>query len=414
MYELIMLSSGILLGFMFIFLLFTNSIIIFSWFIKKNNIHFEPKVSIVIPAYNEENNIKNCLNSIFNSNYPKEKFEIIVVDDGSTDKTAIAAKTFNQVKIVSGSHKGKSEALNLGFKQASNEFIITIDADTILEKDCIKNIVLPMINKSVGAISGATKVKNKHSVLGAFQNIEYFYNNLVRHSFSVLFGHTIWFHGAICCYRKSALKKAGYLKTDTLAEDLDISIAMYRKGYSTLSINNACAHTIAPQNLHNFMNQRSRWSAGVLQTLNKHKDLLNPKSSPALLFTFVNQMWWSLFAFISFPMFLLQIIYWMPSSSADFVSFGLYFLRWFSLLGPFYVVYNLPQWGFSIYNFFGVMSGLLTALFIIISLVIFKEKVLFKNAFALFFYFPYTILLNASVILSVFRYKFYKQSFFIR
>ncbi len=414
MYELIMLSSGILLCFMFIFLLLTNSMIVFSWFVKKNNIQFEPKVSIVIPAYNEEKNIKDCLNSIFNSNYPKEKLEIIVVDDGSTDKTAIKAKKFSAIKIIHGNHCGKSEALNLGFKHASSEFIISLDADTVLEKDCIKNIVMPMANKSVGAISGATKVKNKHSILGAFQNIEYFYNNIVRHSFSVLFGHTIWFHGAIACYRKSALKKAGYLKTDTLAEDLDISMAMYRKGYSTLSINSACAHTIAPQNLGNFIKQRSRWSAGVLQALNKHKDLLHPKSSPALLFTFVNQMWWSLFAFISFPMFLLQIIYWLPSNSADFMSFGLYFLRWFSLLGPFYVVYNLPQWGFSIYNFFGVMSGLLTALFMIIALGIFKEKVLFKNALVLFFYFPYTILLNASVILSVFRYKFYKQSFFIR
>ena len=413
MYELLMFVFGIVLCILFVFLSAINLIILFSFFVRPKQVFFKPNVSIVVPVYNEEKNIKSCLESIFASDYQRKKIEVIIVDDGCTDNTVAIAKEFKSVIIIKNHHNGKADALSKGIMQAKNEFIITLDADTIIEKNCIKTIVMHMHEPDVGAVCGFTKVRNKNSFLCWFQNIEYAYNNLVREGFSRLFKYSIWFHGATSCYRASAIKKAGYLKSDTLSEDLDVSFKMCKYGFRTVNAGYAFSKTFVPENLTGFILQRTRWYAGVFQCLKKHKSLFNLKSYFSVLFIFINQFWWLFFAIISFPMFLLQILYWFPQATS-FANVALYFFRWFSLAGPVYVVYNLPVWGFSIYNFFGVMSGIITSLFLFISWFVSKDTAFLKVFFAVFFYFPYTILINFCFVISIFRYKFYKESFFIR
>jgi len=88
--------------------------------------------------------------------------------------------------------------------------------------------------------------------------------------------------------------------------------------------------------------------------------------------------------------------------------------RWFSLAGPFYVIYKIPEWGLNFYNFFGVFAGIISAFLILVSIKTFKDQLSLKNIFALFFYFPYTIVLNMMISLSLISYSFSKKRFFIR
>jgi cellulose synthase/poly-beta-1,6-N-acetylglucosamine synthase-like glycosyltransferase len=392
---------------MFVFLVYIASL-----FVRRKFQDYEPPLSVVIPVYNEEKNISHCLDAVFASDYPKNKLEVIVVDDGSTDKTAEIVRKY-PVRFLSQHHKGKSEALTLGAKTASHEFVLAIDADTTIEKDCIKEIVKPLADQSIGATTGASKVKNMNALLGWFQNIEYLYNNLIRNSFSLVFNNGIWFFGAIACYRKSVLEKVGYFKTHTLTEDMDIALEIKKAGYKTYNVKDALGKTVVPSTLSSFYKQRSRWWMGVLQALVKNKELFSLKSSPSILFLYINQFWWSFYAFLSFPLIIYQINYWLPYNSETFMSLSSYLFRWFTLSGPLYVIYKIPEWGLSYYSLFGVMAGIISAFLITASFMLFKDA-RFKNLFALFFYFPYTIVLNMITFISLLNFKRLKTRFFLK
>ena len=409
--ESLMVFSAGVMAFLFCFIVMTNLVVVSSLFVRKKSFSFEPKVSVVIPVFNEGKNIVNCLDAVLSSEYPKNKFEVIVVDDGSTDNSVNIVKNYAGVRLVSSSHKGKSVALNNGILAAKYDFVVTLDADTVVEKGCLKTIVGPMADAGVGAVAGLTKVKNDSALLGMFQSVEYFYNNLVRMAFSRVFNHTVWFHGAIACYRKSALKDINFFKAATLAEDLDVSMEMLKFRYRTVHAD-AVAYTKVPTSVFGLVRQRIRWSVGVFQSLEKNKSII-PKTAPVWIFVRLNQWWWCLFALISFPLFAVQIAYWFPQSGS-FVDVSVYFARWFSLWGPAYVVYKLPVWGVSVYSIFGVLAGLLTSIFLIISVCVFEKRARLQHVVALFFYFPYTLLINLGLIASVLSYKFYKGAFFIR
>ncbi|MBW2979838.1 glycosyltransferase family 2 protein [Candidatus Woesearchaeota archaeon] len=414
MEDLVMALTGVLFFILFAFLGFIFVVFLVSRCVKRKEIDFKPKVSIVIPTFNEEKNIKECLDSIFDSDYPKEKIEVIVVDDGSKDKTTNIVNDYKKVHLLKQNHCGKSEALNLGALKASHEFILTIDADTIIDKDCIKEIVKPLADKMVGASTGNSRVKNSNSLAGIFQNIEYHYNNLIRNVFSIVFKNGIWFFGALACYRKSVLVKIGHFKKDSMTEDMDIALEIKKEGYKTINVHNAFGYTIVPKNFRELYTQRSRWWVGVLQSLIKNRDMFSHKSSPAILFLFVNQFWWSFYAFLSFPAILYQVNYWLPYNSQSFASLFGYLFRWFSLSGPIFVLYKLPVWGISFYSFFGVLSGIISTIMIVAAIKMFKDRINFKNMFAIFFYFPYTIILNIIIVISLLRPELWRKKAFIR
>jgi len=414
MEDIIMVVSSVLFGILFLFLFFIFSVFVISRFIKRKNEDFEPNLSVIIPTYNEEKNIKECLDSVFQSNYPKDKLEIIVVDDGSTDNTLKILKNQNNIKLLKQKHLGKVEALNLGSKNSSNDFILTVDADTILEKDCMKELVKPFSDKSVGATSGNNNVRNKNSLISTFQNIEYHFSNLLRNSFSTVFNQGVWFSGSLACYRKEALEEIKFFKKDTLAEDQDIALEMKKAGYRAMNVSTAFGYTIVPVKLKDLYRQRSRWWIGTLQAIFKNRELFSRKSSVSIHFLFINQFWWSFYAFLSLPLILYQINYWLPYNTQSIFSVFSYLFKWFSLMGPIYVFYKIPEWGISVYSIFGVLSGAMMTIFSISALIIFKDKINLKNLLAIFFYFPYTIILNIIILVSLLRHKFWRQSFYIK
>jgi cellulose synthase/poly-beta-1,6-N-acetylglucosamine synthase-like glycosyltransferase len=246
-----------------------------------------------------------------------------------------------------------------------------------------------------------------------FQRVEYHYNNLLRRSFSLLFSTGIWFFGAFACYRKDVLKEVGYFQKDSLTEDMAIELQIYEKGYRTENVSDAIGYTLTPSSLIGLFKQRSRWWTGATQALFKHKKLFSFKSDLSIIFLFINQCWWTIFALLSTPLIFYQVNYWLSSNVDTFYHLFMYLFRWFSLLGPFYVLYKIPVWGVSLYSIFGVTTGIITTIIVVLALVLFKDRITWRSLIAMFFYFPYTIILNLIVILSIFRLIFLKKRHFI-
>ncbi|MBD3249753.1 glycosyltransferase [Candidatus Woesearchaeota archaeon] len=415
--DMIMFFGSWVFALLFLFLLGVAVTFFLSFFRKQEYKEFNPKVSAVVPCYNEEKNAGKCIDAIYNSDYP-EDIEVIAVDDGSDDGTLDVLKKYqkkySKMKIIKGNHEGKSEALNKGIKKAKNEIIFTVDADTIVSKDTLKKLTGPFLDKNVGATNGSCIVRNKNNFWGLFQNIEYHYNNLIRKSFSVLFNEGIWFFGAFACYRKCVLEKAGYFKKDALTEDADIALEIYSKGYKAVNVYDSYGYVLAPSKLKDFIAQRTRWWMGVLQSLKKNRHLFSHKSSLSILFLFVNQYWWSAYSLLSLPLIIYQFYYWLPFDPGTFYEISAYTFRWFSASGPVYVLYMIPVWGLSIYNIFGVLSGMITTILLIGALFMFKEKLSLKNLIGVFFYFPYTIVLNSIIIISLIKIRFLKRQYFIK
>jgi peptidoglycan-N-acetylglucosamine deacetylase len=241
---------------------------------------FHGKVSIIVPAYNEEVNAVNTIRNLLRQDYPD--FEIIFVDDGSKDATyEIVGEAFaknDRVLVYTKANGGKASALNFGISVAKGEYIVCIDADTQLQTDAASKMINYFINSHVGAVAGNVKVGNEKNILTRWQAIEYTTaQNFDRRAFDYLNCITV-VPGAIGAFRKEALELAGGFTTDTLAEDCDLTIRILRSGYIIRNCTEAIAVTEAPETMKQFMKQRFRWSYGIMQSFWKNKDAcFNPK-----------------------------------------------------------------------------------------------------------------------------------------
>lgn len=256
-----------------------------------------PFVTVLIAAYNEEEVIGKTIQSIMNSNY--SNFEMIIVDDGSTDGTAgvvqAAMERHPEIQLITKNNGGKASALNLGIEQASSEIIVTLDADTVIAEDTIALIIRQFSDPTVGAVSGNVKIGNCKNILTWWQHIEYVTGyNLEKRALDELDSITV-VPGAIGAWRKSALEAVGLFEEDTLAEDTDVTMKLLREGFKIRSEVDAIAYTEAPEDLRSFIKQRYRWTFGILQCLWKHQRALfnirNKKlgfiSIPNMIFQYV-------------------------------------------------------------------------------------------------------------------------------
>ncbi|WP_459500664.1 glycosyltransferase [Bacillus sp. C1] len=244
------------------------------------NSSYQPFVSVVIAAYNEEKVITKTIRSILDSDY--SEFEVIVVDDGSKDGTSkVIQEAFHKhpkVHLIQKENGGKSSAMNLGFQKSRGEIIVTLDADTIIAQDAISLMIRHFEDHNVAAVSGNVKVGNRRNLLTTWQHVEYITGfNLERRAFDELHCITV-VPGAIGAWRKKNVLESGYLSEDTLAEDTDLTITFLRQGHRIVYEEKAYAYTESPEDVKSLIKQRYRWTYGTLQCLWKHrKALLNPK-----------------------------------------------------------------------------------------------------------------------------------------
>ena len=241
---------------------------------------FQPLVSVIVPAYNEERVIIRTIESLLTSDH--KQFEIIVVDDGSTDNTfRLATETFagnEKVTVFTKENGGKAEALNFGWQIAKGDVIIALDADTLFTTHTISALAHRFAEPAIGAVAGNAKVGNRINVVTKWQALEYVTSqNFDRRAFASLNCITV-VPGSVGAWRRSVIEEAGGFSSDTLAEDQDLTIQVRKLGYKIGYEEEAIGWTEAPDSLRNLAKQRFRWSYGTLQCMWKHKNaLLNPK-----------------------------------------------------------------------------------------------------------------------------------------
>ena len=242
---------------------------------------YDPFVSIIVPAYNEEKVIGRTIESLLQSTY--REFEIVVVDDGSPDRTSeVVREQFTsepRVRLFTKENAGKAEALNFSLRVSKGEIIVGLDADTIFSAETIGVLVQRFIDPQIGAVAGNAKVGNRINIVTRWQALEYITaQNMDRRAFASLNCITV-VPGAVGAWRRALVEAAGGFISDTLAEDQDLTLRVRRLGFKIGYEENAIAWTEAPDTVRSLARQRFRWSFGTLQCMWKHRDaLLQPRS----------------------------------------------------------------------------------------------------------------------------------------
>ncbi len=239
-----------------------------------------PSVTVLIPAHNEETVIVQTVQSVLLSDYTN--MHVIVVDDGSADSTLeLLHSNFGKnsyVQIIHQVNKGKAAALNNALSYAQTDIVVTIDADTEIEPDAIRNLLRHFSDPKVGAVAGNVKVGNRSRWLTRWQALEYITSqNMEKRAFDLLNCITV-VPGALGAWRREAIEAAGGITADTVAEDADLTIAIRRLGWRVTYDEYVIAWTEAPETAAMLIRQRFRWTFGTLQSFWKHSGtLFRPK-----------------------------------------------------------------------------------------------------------------------------------------
>ncbi len=234
-----------------------------------------PPVSLIVPAYNEGKVIEGALGSLLKLDYPR--YEIIVVDDGSSDDTLanasrVAGEYSNcRVRVSTKSNGGKASALNAGLAMAEYPIVLCMDADAKLEPQTIKAAVAHFRDPSVGAVAGNVKVVNRVNIWTRLQALEYVEGlNMARRAQGFLNAVNI-VPGPVGLFRRELLIALGGYDRDTFAEDTDLTLKILTAGWKIRYEPRSVAWTEAPERLVDLIQQRYRWTRGILQALGKHK-----------------------------------------------------------------------------------------------------------------------------------------------
>jgi cellulose synthase/poly-beta-1,6-N-acetylglucosamine synthase-like glycosyltransferase len=251
----------------------------------KSSTGFYPFVSIIVPVYNEEKVVADSVKSLLELNY--SNYEIIVVNDGSTDKTKEVAEQlvgyqkgrYSDIKVslIDKPNGGKSKALNAGIRFSKAEIVLCMDGDSQLSPDSLRLAVRHFANPEIGAVAGNVKVMNRGKFYTDLQALEYIEGlNMARSAQSFIRLVNI-IPGPLGLFRRKAVEEAGFYSSDTFAEDADLTLKILANGWKIYYEPNSISYTEAPVKLHQLLKQRYRWTRGILQSIRKHKNLMvNP------------------------------------------------------------------------------------------------------------------------------------------
>ena len=260
--------------FLILLIFFRNKSELYSDYITENFRH----LSVIIPAYNKEDSIKQTIEAVQNVDYPKDKIEIIVVDDGSRDRTVEIAKGIKGINLyVKGYNSGKSDTVNYGIKKAKGEIIAVIDADSCPEKDSFKKMMNYFDDPETGAVTATCYVRNTEKVIGKLQSIEYF---LIAFGRKILdFVDSVYVTpGSLSMYRKKLLDEIGGVDTNNITEDIEIAWKILKNKYKNRMCLSARVSTDVPDTLRKWWKQRLRWNVGGFQTVHKYRNSFFRKS----------------------------------------------------------------------------------------------------------------------------------------
>jgi biofilm PGA synthesis N-glycosyltransferase PgaC len=241
-----------------------------------------PPVTVIVPAYNEGRNIVACLASILASDYPRDSLQVLVVNDGSTDDTAAIVRDYlasvpsAPVTLVNQANAGKAHALNNGLRNhATGEFVMCLDADSSIAPDAIRNAVRYFADERVMALAANVRIARRGGLLNLVQVFEYVISYQMKKALTVL--NIEYIIGGIgSMFRRAHLERIGYYDTNTVTEDIDLSMKILRDGNNVVRViygSDVIAYTESVLRVSDLIRQRYRWKWGRFQTFFKNKSM---------------------------------------------------------------------------------------------------------------------------------------------
>ncbi len=263
--------------------IFCSSVYLLTFYENKEKIsNPKPKkllsVSIIVPAFNEEGRIKRSVESLLNLNYPKELIEIILVDDGSTDNTLNEMKMFasDNVSVLHKKNGGKGSALNLGIANAKGEIIVSLDADSFVDKDALINMIGYFGDERCMAVTPSMKIWKPKTILQKIQFIEYLFGLFLR-KMSAFLGCINVTPGPFSAYRKSFFKKYGGYDENNLTEDIEVALRIQANNFIIENSHDAYSYTVGPSKFKPLFKQRVRWYLGFINNTLRYRRLFSKK-----------------------------------------------------------------------------------------------------------------------------------------
>lgn len=365
----------------------------------------EYRVSILIPAYNEEKAIEGTLRSVANLDYQNIK-EIIAINDGSTDNTLKIIKSLKKeiplLKIIDKKNGGKADSLNQGIREAVGELVVVVDSDSFPRKNALQKTVGYFDDKNVGVVTVPILVRNRHNLLSRLQAIEYSVIALTRKLLEPVDGIYVT-PGPFAVYRRKTLLKIGGFDTNNITEDIEITWNLASKDFSRKMNMTTSVSTVSPDKFKSWWGQRNRWTLGGLQTAYKYKHFLFRKNIlgyfilPFFMLGFLlGIIGLGILSFLTFSKFLKQYF---------FIKFS--FMADTSLITQTDFVNITP----TVLNYFGIILFVFMFLFTIFILAII-EKELFKGKrfLELIIYLVFYLLLSPIILLTA-TFKLIKRDF---
>ncbi len=253
-------------------------------------------ISIIIPMYNEAENIVCTIENICNVDYDKEKIKLIVVDDGSTDNSYdLAKEAIKSMKerypnlnalLLRQENAGKYKAMNYALEHVNTEFFATLDADSYPKSDSLKIILNEFSSKNIASVTPILKVYNPTTIIEKIQAIEY----SVNHFYKAVLSKANAIHvtpGPLAVYRTEVVKSLGGFRQGHKTEDMELAVRIQKSQYKIVQANDAIVYTKCPKTLKSLFAQRKRWNLGTIRNILDYKTIMfNKKYGDFGLFQF--------------------------------------------------------------------------------------------------------------------------------
>lgn len=236
-----------------------------------------PRVAVIVPCYNEAGTVGGTVESLLMLDYPSDKLEIVLVNDGSTDGTREVMDRYAahpQITVIHQANGGKHTALNAGIAATSAEFIGCLDADSFVDPAALREIIPCFDDPQVAATTGAMSIHKPQSLVQHMQNAEYTFGITTRHAIASVNGLYVT-PGPFSFYRRSVLDELGSFRHGHQTEDMEMALRIQRAGYRIENAPRARVYTKGPHTIPALIKQRVRWTSGFLRNvLGDYRDLV--------------------------------------------------------------------------------------------------------------------------------------------
>lgn len=343
-----------------------------------------PTVAVIVPAFNEEGRIKRTVDSLLKLDYPKDKLEIILVDDGSRDNTLQEMQSYNdpRIKVFTKPNGGKGSALNHGLAHTNAELVASLDADSFVDKNSLKRMVGYFENEKVMAVTPSMKIWKPKNMLQKVQYVEFLMGVFLRKIFAFL-GSIHVTPGPFTVYRKYFFDKYGGYDEKNITEDIEIALRIQSNHYIIENSVDAFSYTPGVSRFMPLFRQRIRWYKGFTENILNYLHLFSKRYGNLGLFV-LPASYISIFTVIALVIY--STLRFMNSSVNALIN-------WYNIGFDLFPLFKVPEWFYIQFDklfLLGVVSIAIAIFIIYIAKAISHDetKIKFFYVYYVFIYGP--------------------------